>query len=251
MSRLAERIKRAGRVEAGPIGFGVVAERRPSPTMLCLLRLNKDQVRKVGDNADAAADAVIVTGLEAGKLGDALGKLGEVPVGLAAEDGRRATVASAREAGADFVLLDEESSGEAVLEENVGLVLRVGAEARDAELRALAGLPLDALEIAPIGEPFTVRRLMELRRLSLLSQTPLLVEVAPEVGPSRLEALREAGVAGVILDGKSADKLSALRQAILSLPGRGRRREERVDALLPSLTGVPAAEEEEPEPDIG
>lgn len=247
MSRLAEKIRRAGRVEAAPMGFGVAVERRASPTMLCLLRLNKDQVKKAGDAAAAGADAVIVTGLEADGLGDALKKLGDVTVGLRAEDAQRATVAAAREAGADFVLLDEESSGEAVLEEKVGLVLRLGTEARDAELRALAGLPLDALEIAPIGEPFTVRRLMELRRLSFLSQTPLLVEVTPEIGPSRLEALREAGVAGVILDGKSADKLAALRQAILSLPSRGRRREERMDAVLPSLSALPEDEEEEPD----
>ncbi len=247
MSKLADRIRRAGKVEAGPIGFGVAAERRPSPTLLCLLRLDKEQAKKVGDTADAAADAVIITGLEAGKLRDALQKLGDVPVGLRAEDAQRATVAAAREAGADFVLLDEESSAEVVLEEKVGLVLRLGTQAGDTELRALAGLPLDALEIAPIGEPFTVRRLIELRRLSLLSQTPLLVEVTPEIGPSRLEALREAGVAGVILDGKSADKLLALRQAILSLPARGQRREERVDALLPSHTAVPADEDEEPE----
>ncbi len=247
MSKLADKIRRAGKVEAGPIGFGVAAERRPSPTLLCLLRLDKDQAKKVGDTADDAADAVIITGLEAGKLGDALQKLGDVPVGLRAEDAQRATVAAAREAGADFVLLDEESSAEVVLEEKVGLVLRLGTQAGDTELRALAGLPLDALEIAPIGEPFTVRRLIELRRLSLLSQTPLLVEVTPEIGPSRLEALRGAGVAGVILDGKSADKLPALRQAILSLPARGQRREERVDALLPSHAAVPAVEEEEPE----
>ncbi len=247
MSKLADKIRRAGKVEAGPIGFGVAAERRPSPTLLCLLRMDKDQAKKVGNTADAGADAVIITGLEAGKLGDAIQKLGDVPVGLRAEDAQRATVAAAREAGADFVLLDEESSAEVVLEEKVGLVLRLGTQTGDTELRALAGLSLDALEIAPIGEPFTVRRLMELRRLSLLSQTPLLVEVTPEIGPSRLEALRGAGVAGIILDGKSADRLSALRQAILSLPARGQRREERVDALLPSHTAVPAVEEEEPE----
>jgi hypothetical protein len=249
MSKLADKIRSAGRVASAPIGFGMATERRASPTLLCLLRLDKSQVKSVGDAAAAGADAVIIAGLEAGKLSDALKKLGDVPVGLLAEDVQRATVADAREAGADFVLLDEESSGETVLEENVGFVLRVGAEVGDTELRALAGLPLDALEIAPIGEPFTVRRLMELRRLSLLSQTPLLVEVTPEIGPSRLEALREAGVAGVILDGKSAGRLSALREAVLSLPARGQRREKGTDALLPSLTAVPAAEEEEPEPE--
>ncbi len=40
MSKLADKIRRAGKVEAGPIGFGMVAERRPSPTLLCLLRLD-------------------------------------------------------------------------------------------------------------------------------------------------------------------------------------------------------------------
>ena len=250
MSKLADKIRSAGRVVPAPIGFGIVTERRASPTLLCLLRLDKNQVKSVGDAAAAGADAVIITGLEAGKLGDALKKLGDVPVGLLAEDAQRATVAAAREAGADFVLLDEESSGETMLEEVVGLVLRVGAETSDTGLRALAGLPLDALEIAPIDEPFTVRRLMELRRHSLLSQTPLLVEVTPEIEPSRLEALREAGVAGVILDGKSAGRLAALREAVLSLPARGRRGEVRTDALLPSLTAVQAAEEEEPGPDF-
>ncbi len=244
MSKLADRIKRASRVEAGPMGFGVAAERRASPTLLCLLRLDRDQAKKAGDGG---ADAVILAGLEAAKLGDVLKALGDLPVGLLLDDAQRQTVAAARAAGADFVLLDEESAAEAVLEEKVGFVLRVAAGAGDTELRALAGLPLDALEIAPVEEPFTVRRLMELRRLALLSQTPLLVEVAPDTAASRLEALRDAGVAGVILDGESAHKLAALREAVLALPARGRRRDERAEALLPTLTAGPDLEDEEPD----
>jgi hypothetical protein len=49
----------------------------------------------------------------------------------------------------------------------------------------------------------------------------------------------------VILDGKHVDKLTAVREAVLSLPTRGRRREERTEAVLPSLTAVPTEEEEE------
>ena len=229
------------------MGFGAVAERRAPPTLLCVLRLDRDQVKKAGDAAAQGADAVIVTGLDAGKLGDVLKKLGDVPVGLRLEDAQRATVEAAREAGADFVVLDEKSSAETILEEKAGLVLLVGGEESDAELRALGGLSLDALEVAPFAEPLTIRRLVQLRRLSSLSQTPLLVEGNPGIGPSRLEALREAGVTGIILDGRSADKLAALREAVLSLPPRGRRREARTDALLPSLIGVPEAEEEEPD----
>ncbi len=245
MSRLAEKIRRATRVEAGPIGFGVAAERRGAPTLLCLLRLDEDQAKRAGDAS--AADAVILAGLQTGKVDDLLKKLGDLPVGIRLDDADRETAARARDAGADFVLLDEESAAEATLVEKVGFVLRVAGGESDAELRALAGLPLDALEIAPVEEPFTVRRLMELRRLALLSQTPLLVEVTPGTAASRLEALRDAGVAGVILDGKFADKLGGLREAVLALPARGRRREERAEAILPPLTAVPAAEEEEPD----
>jgi hypothetical protein len=246
MSKLAEMIRRAGRPDAGPMGFGLGGARRAAAaSLLCFVRLDKEQAKKAG--AAAAADAVIVNGVEPGKLADVIKKLKDVPVGLRLEGAGRSDVAAAREAGADFVALDEDSSGESVLEERIGLVLRPGTDASDTELRSLAGLPLDALEIGAAAEPFSVRRLLELRRLALLSQTSLLVDVEPGIKASRLEALREAGVAGVVLDGGSADKLEALRKVVLSLPARGRRREEHAEALLPSLAGVHAAEDEDEE----
>ncbi len=244
MSRLADKIKRARRMEAAPIGFGVVAERRASSTLLCLLRLDRSQAEKIAADA-AAADAVIITGMEAGKLAPVLKKLGDIPVGLELGQAEGPAVAAAREAGADFVLLNEQSPAEAVLEERVGFVLSVGTEVSDAELRALGGLSLDALEVPAVKESFTLRQLMELRRMSMLSQTPLFVEIPAEVGRSRLETLRDAGAVGVIIDGTSTAKLAALREAVLSLPPRGRRGEEQTEALLPSLTGVPSAEVEE------
>jgi hypothetical protein len=227
------------------MGFGRAAERRASPTLLCLLCLDKEHVGKVGDAAARGADAVIISGVDAGKLGQAVKKLGDLPVGLRLENAEREAVAAARGAGADFVLLDEGASAEAVVEEGVGLVLSMGTNTGDTELRVLAGLPLDALEVPAVGEPLTLRGMLELRRLSLLSQMPLLVEVQPQTDASRLQALREAGAIGVILDVKHIDKLGALREAVLSLPPRGRRREERAEALVPSLTAVPTEEEEE------
>ncbi len=245
MSRLADKIEKAARPGAAPIGFGLAAERRASPTMLCLLQLGKDQMGKAGGAAAGAADAVIVSGVDASKLGQVIKKMGDLPVGLRLDNAERAAVAAAREAGADFVLLDEKASAEAMLEEGAGLVLSVGTDAGDTELRVLAGLPLEALEVPAVEEPLTLRGMLELRRLSLFSQTPLLVEVPPEIDASRLQALRQAGAVGVILDGKHIDKLTALREAVLSLPPRGRRREERAEALLPPLTAVLTGEEEE------
>jgi hypothetical protein len=242
MSRLADKIKRAARPGAAPMGFGVVTERPSSPSLLCLLRLGEEQVTKA---AAGAADAVIVSGLDARKLDQAVKKIGDLPVGVSLEKAEATAVASAREAGADFVLLDQQALATAVLEEGVGLVLAVPKDASDTDLRVLAGLPLDALRAPAMGQPLTLPEMLELRRLSLFSQTPLLVDVAPEIDASGLQALRDAGTIGVILDVAHADKLAALREVVLSLPPRGRRREERAEALLPSLTAAPAEEEEE------
>ena len=235
MSKLSEKIRRAGQVESAPLGFGLGRVREAPASMLCLLRLDKEQSKKP-EASDA--DAVILDGVAADKLGSVVRKLGDTPLGLRLEGGDRAAVAAARAAAVDFVILDAAASAEALLESGgVGLVLAVD-EWGDPELRTLAGLGLDAILVGPIEEPFTLGRLLELRRLAVLSQTPLLVEVDPKIEASRLETLRESGVLGVILDGKSAGKLSALRRLVLSLPQRGKRKSEHSDALLPSLVGA-------------
>lgn len=245
MSRLADKIKRVGRVESAPLGFGLAAKREAAPTLMCLLRLEKDQVGKA--NA-ADADAVIISGLEPSKLADAVKAMGDAPVGVRLSGAGRDDVASARGAGADFVLLDSRSAAEALLEEQVGLALSAPADASDTALRLLAALPLDAIEVPSVKEPFTLETALELRRLSLLTQTPLLVEVPPDTDASRLQALRDAGAAGVILEARHADNLSALRETILALPPRGRRREERLEAILPAMpapVGAPPEEDDE------
>ena len=94
MSRLADKIKRAGRWS--PLPSASARRRSAAPlTLLCLLRLEKDEAKKVAQAA-AAADAVIITGVEPGKLADVLKKLGDVPAGLRLEDAKRANVAAAR-----------------------------------------------------------------------------------------------------------------------------------------------------------
>lgn len=246
MSRFADKIRRASRIELAPMGFGMGVDRPSSPTLLCLLRLSGDEVAKANEAA-ALADAVIVTGVEAGKLGGVTKKLPDVPLGVRLDKADRAAVSEARERGADFVMLDEDSPAEAILEERLGFVLSVSTERPDSALRALAGLPLDAVEVPPADDPLTMGGLSELRRVSLLTQTPLIAEVTPDVDGSQLQALRDAGVIGVVLDGRHADKLKKLRETLLSVPPRGRRKDERTEALVPTRVGVP---DDDGEPDF-
>jgi hypothetical protein len=147
-------------------------------------------------------------------------------------------VSALREAGADFIVLDAESMAEALLEENVGFVLLARGDADDTRLRLLGDLNLDAVIPPPPDGSLTIDRLLELRRISALGRTALLVEVNGDTDSSHLQALRESGVAGVIVEGSALGRLSKLRETIAALPARGKKQEERGQAMIPAAASV-------------
>jgi len=209
--------------------------------MLCVVRLASNEASKAEEAAKKGADAVIVDGADAGKIKEFAKKAPDILLGaLMRQKSDRESIASIKQAGADFIVLEADSGlAEALLEENVGFVLASRGQPEDTWLRLLGDLGLDALIASVPDGDLTIERLLELRRVSALSRTPLLVEVPADAESSRLQALRESGVAGVIVDGSSLGKLEKLRETIAALPARGKRREERSEAVLPTA-GVAA-----------
>ncbi len=251
MSKLADRIRSASSVERAPIGFGISASRKPASTMLCLLRLSSGQADRAAEAVAQGADAVIFDRIGGKKLNEQ-GQEADRPIlGVWLSGADRSAVVAQREAGADFVVVEWQSaSAEVHLEEGIGLVLELGLDASDTTLRLLADLPLDALVVPAPAEPLTLARLMEVRRLAALSRTTLLMEIGEEIGISRLQALRDAGVVGVILADGAQGRLAGLREAIEALPARGRRREDRVDAILPNQGSAAGSEGNEEDEEI-
>ena len=237
-------IRKAARTQALPMGFGTNASHRSTPTMLLLARVGSDHLNKAASLLGHGADLLIVETTDLSRLKGRLKEVGESPVGMhmAAVDG--AAAAKLREVGADFAVFDAGvSEADVLLEEQLGFVLAISQEISDVALRVLESLPLDALVVPPLDGPLTLQRHLELKRLSILSRTPLLVDVEPRISAAHLRVLRDAGVGGVIVDGADAGgDLSDLRQVIDGLPPRGRRREERMEARLPAA--IPAAAEE-------
>jgi hypothetical protein len=236
MSKLGDRIKRASRVEPAPLGFAAAAARRASPTLLCLVRLSQNEAAKVEEAVKKGADAVILEGLDAGKSKDVRGRAGESALGVSMPGAAsRDRIAAAREAGADFAVLEMASAmADALLEEKIGLVLSVDGESDDTTLRLIGDLGLEALIIASPEAPLSVQELLRLRRLAALARTPLLTHVSGNAEVNHLQALRESGVAGVIVDSSGLGKLEGLRERIAALPARGKRKEEKAEVMLPA-----------------
>ncbi len=231
------------------MGFAAAAARAASPTMLCLVRLSANEANKLGEAAAKGADAIVIDGAESGKLKDQIARASDLPIGVRTTAASRQNVASCREAGVDFVVLEPGSMAESLLEHNIGVVMALSSEPDDATLRLLGELGLDALMIPAPQAPLTVERLLSLRRLASLARTPLLTEVAPDIDASQLHVLRESGVLGVIIGAPSLGKLESLRQRIATLPARGHGREEHAEALIPAQALAGADHEDEYEDD--
>lgn len=235
MSKLADRIRKTTRPEPAPLGFAAPAARQQSASLLVVARLSAGDAGKAGDAVKKGADVVIIDGLEAGKAKDAAAKAEGAVLGACLAKAERSDVAGLRDGGVDFIVLDPGSAmAEALLEEKVGFVFEQGGDVEDTGLRLLGEMGLDALVIPAPAEPLTVQDLLGLRRLASLARTPLLAAVRPEAEAGFLQALRDSGVVGVIVDGSGLGKLDDLKSRIAALPRRGQRKEERAEATLPA-----------------
>ncbi|UCH87160.1 MAG: hypothetical protein JSU97_01845 [Dehalococcoidia bacterium] len=256
MSKLGDKIRKATRLESGAIGFGAVATRPGTPSMLLIVHGPASSMRPPDDLAGRGVDAVLLSfsnpQADMSQLAKWAKKASDVPCGAQVMAASGKIVAALKEAGADFLVFDAETTNaEALLETEMGYVLALSGQPTDSLLRTMDAFRLEGLWVGDWREPLTVHRQMELRRVHLLSRKLLFAPVRPDIGPAELECLRDAGVVAVAVNGMEAgawQQLGDLRQAIDGLPTKARRREERPDVVLPlgrELT--PQVEEEEEE----
>jgi hypothetical protein len=242
MTKLADAIRRSTRVDAPQIGFS------PLPTKVRATMLLVALTSATGKASTEGADLVLIQG-----KGAAASSNGQSPVmrGLWMQDGN-GDAAAARQQGFEFIVFGaDDAPASILLEEEAGLVMAVQEELPDSLLQALQWLPLDALLVRWDGG-VTVRRQLELQRLSGFARKPLLLVVENEPKAAELEALREAGVVGVVVDltGTGGEaRLKTLRATIDGLRPRPRRSRSDSQIVSVSPATITAAAESDDDDD--
>jgi hypothetical protein len=238
LSKLADRIRKATRVETQGIGF--MAARAEKQATMLLGGMAKD-ARGGADLARRGADFVV---LQRAAPGDAK-ECGEAIAGALIEGD--ADAKAYKDGGFDFVLFDpDRTSSTAVLEENIGYVMLVPKDAGDNDLRAIEAFQLDAVDVGELRGTLTVRRQMELRRVSGLTRKPLIAAVSPDISVPALQALRDTNVVAVLAE---SDGIERLRKTIDALPPRARRRDDDRPTPLVPRTTAGAGEDEHDDDD--
>lgn len=241
MTKLAEAIRNTVRMEAPQIGFSPTPVKARS-TMLLVAQLANGAAAPAGADVVLTKPSAAPKSSGASKDGTNGAKAAPLRGALLSDD---ATAAE----GFDFLVFNgDQAPASVLLEENAGLVMQTPDDLSDSLLQSLQWLPLDALLVNWDGI-VTVRRQLELQRLAGFSRKPLLLVVSGEPKASELEALREAGVVGIVVDlaGQGgAERFASLRTTIDHLRPRPKRSRSENGVVSTSVSMLPVAA---PEPD--
>ncbi|MFC1861893.1 hypothetical protein ACFLT4_01495 [Chloroflexota bacterium] len=260
MSKLIDKLSRLSRAEPQPIGFKAAQSVSARPKIQLVASLDQESAERLVDHvAGADAGLLRISKLSSGaktlqKISQAVS---DIPWGRWLSGSGLGGTKQITKAGCDFMVFPASNTPLAMLQnDDVGKILEVEASLADGLLRAASELPIDAVLIDGVqgkGDFLTWQHLMLFRRFADLLTKPLLASVPSGVTAGELQALWEAGVAGVVVEvgaGQPQDRLKELRQLIDKLAFPARRERGKVEALLPRIrteTGIAAAEEEEEE----
>ena len=236
MNKLSNQIRATLTHAARPMGFGPARETKSAGGVL---------IAALGDALNGA-DILIVPADCAADLASLAQNAGGATVGVEPAELTPNGVAAVAEAGAQFVVWQPDSArADALLNPRLDYVLRLATDALPDEstLRALSSLRPTLVIAAAATDPYSVTALLALRRSAMLVGAPVAVPVTAEVSAGLLQALRDSGVAVVLLAQPTAAEIDALRARFAALPERPRRRTGDEEAMVPSVQ--PGADLEE------
>ena len=256
MSKLLDLLQRIGDGSPAPLGFGATrAETLPGMALVGLV--SADHQAGLAAAAQAGLNAAILSGLSGADAIKALSESGSaIPWGLQAAALAADEAQASRDAGADLLAFSLDSAASAITgEDDLARMVSLAPDLSDRELRAVAALPVDCftIDMTAVSGPWTLQDLVTVGSISRRTDKHVLVQVSAVPADPDLEALRDMGVAGLIIDLAviSSEALAGLKAALLEMP-RPRRRRDRIRATVPGPSPSaprPPARQDDPDDD--
>ncbi len=232
-----------------PLGFGASrAEKLPGIALISLV--SGDHKKAITMVSKASVDAVIIEGLTTPSDVKKITKsLGNVPWGAKVSELSEGQAQGYQDDGSDLVVFNVEGTAASNLVcDQIARVLCIDIGLEEDKLRALASLPVDVflLSMKDVSSPWSIQDLANLSVISRRVDKYILLEISVPPTGKDLEALRDIGVNGIVIDASeaSAKVYKDLRQNLIDIPRPKHSRRDRTRAILPG-----ASFNQEPEPD--
>ena len=257
MSKFLDRLDQINLGTATSMGFGVSRVQKP-PGMALVGLVSADHSEGIKTLSGLVPDATLISGIDdpsaVKDLGQALGS--DIPWGARLSSLNEKEAQTFEDDGCDLMAFPlQGTTVVAVASEEMGRVLCIGMDIDSDQLRAIDSLPVDVLllPMAGISAPWTLPDLAAIGRISRRVNKYILVETSQLPGVKELEALRNIGVHGLVVDvaAVGSQRLAELKMAMQDMPRQRSGRRDRVTAILPSsaFPGGFSPEREEPEPE--
>ena len=257
MSKFLDRMEQISRGMQTPLGFGV-ARPEKVPGMALVGLITSDYSTGVSAVAELAPDAALVAG-DAGQA--SISELAQpldskLPWGVRATSMTQEEAQAYQESGCDMLAFPLEGTPvAAVATDEIARILCIHPDMEERELRAIMALPVDMLllSMSEHSGPWTLSQLAAVGSVSgRAGDKYILVEVSQLPNGNELEALRDIGVHGLVVDvGQvTPEALAGLKKELLEMPRQRPSRRARRNAILPSsafMPGEPPGREDEEE----
>ena len=253
-SKFLDRVEEIREGAAPRLGFGTARPPKlPGLALIIAADGGKDGVASAGG---LSPDAVFVAGVSSAQAAEIAEAASGVNWGVRVDELNTAEAESWREAGADVLVFSLAGTAlGAVTSKDAARILAVDSGTSPEELRDINPLPVDAVLISLPGDPagWTLQDLAALARVSGRVGKHLLIEVSGAPDGDTLEALRNAGVAGLVIGLSAGEQtINGLKESLLDMPRPGADGRSRSNAILPgSVYAVrrPAPVEDDPDDD--
>ncbi len=244
MSKLIDMLERASSPSQTPMGFGPASRRADErPALAIIGRALSSELEQDPGLAQADVDAVLVelhVRAQENAANGAFDALDGRIWGLSVDERVSTDVlAAAKERGCDFLALDSLAAPASLLsEEDMGKLVAVEDDLDERTAAAIRSLSFDGALYHPLEglSPLNLGRLVAVQRAHRLLGNPFLVSASGELSKPDLKELRDAGIAGIVMELSGNDAIARTRESILGLPRiRPRPRQRRnVAPLVPS-----------------
>ena len=238
MSKLIDRLEKVGQHAPIPLGFSAASRRdEPAPEMVVIGRATSEDLAKKPDLAEANVYAILVSGDRwEGRVFNRVTKsLRERVWGVAVSGIDQDQAGKLQEKGCDFLVISAHDTAAGVLNnEELGKLLAVGPGLDEEVARAIQELPIDGALYSPEEPllPLTVQKLIDVQIVRGLLDKSFVVAAPPDMGRTELQAFRDAGIGGLVVELSSTDAITRMNEAIADLPRRKTRPASR-DAMVP------------------
>ncbi len=253
-SKFLERLEEIREGAAPRLGFG--ATRPPKLPGLGLVVTTDGGKDGAAAAAGLGPDAVIVSGSSAGQASEVGEAASGVNWGVRSDSLTAPDAGSWREAGADLLVFSLSGTAlAAVTSKDAARVLAVDTGSSPEELRDINPLPVDAVLVSLPGDPheWTLQDMVGLAKVSGRVGKHLLAEVSSAPDGETLEALRNSGVAGLVINlSVGEEAINGLKDSLLNMSRPGAEGRSRSNAILPGSVYAdrrPAAPEPDPDDD--